>query len=186
MVTTAESGLGKNFLPMADRLKAGKLTDCGQKALRQSEVVVTKDPLSSCTDCPLSDQYSGRGAMTIRLGYEGKIYGLLSTSIPIDFLSDKEEQSLFQEIAEDIAFALHNIELEEEHKQAEEELAKHREHLEELVRERTDELQKMVNLMAGREVRMAELKEVIQKLRAQLEGDIGLRILECRLRILGV
>jgi hypothetical protein len=27
----------------------------------------------------------------------------------------------------------------------------------------------MVNLMAGREVRMAELKETIQKLRAQLE-----------------
>jgi len=76
-------------------------------------------------------------------------------------------------------------------------LRKHSEHLEELVKERTAELtktnqhlrqqieerkraedalkkstaelQKMVNLMAGREVRMAELKETIQKLRTQLE-----------------
>ena len=56
-----------------------------------------------------------------------------------------------------------------EHKQAEEELEKHREHLEEMVRKRTDELQTIVNSMAGREVRMAELKEAIRKLRAQLE-----------------
>lgn len=82
-------------------------------------------------------------------------------------------------------------------KRAEEELAKHRDHLEVLVKERTDELTKlnqqlnqqieerkkagdelkkrtdelqaMVNLMAGREVRMAELKKMIKKLRSQLE-----------------
>ena len=56
-----------------------------------------------------------------------------------------------------------------ERKRAEEELRKHREHLEELVAERTAELRRMVNLMAGREVRMAELKDVIRQLRAQLE-----------------
>jgi len=48
-------------------------------------------------------------------------------------------------------------------------LQEHREHLEEMVEERTAELRKTVNLMAGREVRMAELKDVIRELRAQLE-----------------
>jgi PAS domain S-box-containing protein len=56
-------------------------------------------------------------------------------------------------------------------KKAEEELEKHREHLEEMVKERTAELQTIVNAMAGREVRMAELKETIRKLRAQLEEE---------------
>ena len=84
-----------------------------------------------------------------------------------------------------------------EPKQMQDELAKHRDHLEEMVKERTDELTKanqqlnqqieerkkagdelkkrtdelqtMVNAMAGREVRMGELKKVIEKLRAQLE-----------------
>ncbi len=53
---------------------------------------------------------------------------------------------------------------------ANEELEQHRKDLEKIVRERTAELQKMVNLMAGREVRMAELKKTIQKLRDHLES----------------
>jgi len=57
-----------------------------------------------------------------------------------------------------------------ERKRGEEELRQHREHLKEMVEERTAELRKMVNLMAGREVRMAELKEVIRTLRTQLEA----------------
>ena len=57
-----------------------------------------------------------------------------------------------------------------ERKRAEEELEKHRQHLEKLVKERTAELQKIVNLMAGREVRMADLKKVIKKLREQIES----------------
>ena len=52
---------------------------------------------------------------------------------------------------------------------ANEKLENHWNHLEEMVRERTDELQTMVNAMAGREIRMAELKKVIEKLHAQLE-----------------
>ncbi|MFZ5917279.1 MAG: PAS domain S-box protein [Chloroflexota bacterium] len=56
-----------------------------------------------------------------------------------------------------------------ERKRAEEELREYRERLEELVKERTADLKKLVNAMAGREVRMAELKDVIRQLRAQLE-----------------
>ncbi len=82
--------------------------------------------------------------------------------------------------------------------QAEEKLARHLESLEELVEERTDELTKanqqlnqqieerkkagdelkkrtdelkaMVNAMAGREIRMVELKKLIKKLRVQIES----------------
>ncbi len=56
-----------------------------------------------------------------------------------------------------------------EQKQAEEELAEHREHLEERVHDRTEELRSIIKSMVGRENRMVGLKEVIKKLRAQLE-----------------
>lgn len=54
------------------------------------------------------------------------------------------------------------------HKEVEEELKKHKEHLEVMVEERTRELRTIVNAMSGREVRMAELKETIRKLHTQL------------------
>jgi hypothetical protein len=38
-----------------------------------------------------------------------------------------------------------------------------------MVEERTADLRKVINAMAGREVRMAELKDAIRKLRAQLK-----------------
>lgn len=57
-----------------------------------------------------------------------------------------------------------------ERKKAQKELDKHKAHLEEMVQDRTAELQRMVNLMAGRETRMAELKETIRKLHAQMES----------------
>jgi PAS domain S-box-containing protein len=56
-----------------------------------------------------------------------------------------------------------------ERKRAEEEIRQLNSELEQRVRKRTAELRKLVNAMAGREVRMAELKDVIRKLRAQLE-----------------
>lgn len=65
-------------------------------------------------------------------------------------------------------------------KRAEEELENYRNDLENLVEQRTEELQakmeerqKLFDLMVGREVRMAELKKVIKKLRTQIE-DAGL------------
>jgi signal transduction histidine kinase/DNA-binding response OmpR family regulator/HPt (histidine-containing phosphotransfer) domain-containing protein len=124
LVTTAEAGLGKDFLPIVERLKRGELTECAKRALAKPDVVVIRDPSATCLDCPLAGDYHGRGAMTIRLGHGGKVYGLLSTSVPRVFVSDAEEQSLFKELAGDIEFALHSIELEEDRKQAEEQLKK--------------------------------------------------------------
>jgi GAF domain-containing protein len=120
--TCAEADLGKAFLPMIELFKRGKLTTCSQKALKQQEVVITENPLSTCAECPLAQKYSGGGAMTIRLEYNGKVYGLISVSIPTHITVDQEEQSLFKEVAGDIAFALRNIELDEERKQTEEKL----------------------------------------------------------------
>ena len=122
LVTTAEAGLSKDFLPLVEQLKRGELPDCTRRVLRQSEVMVTEVPLSTCVDCPLAGVHHGRGIMTVRLEHGGKVYGVVAVSIPKTLAADEEEQSLVKEIASDIAYALHNIELEEERKQAEEAL----------------------------------------------------------------
>jgi PAS domain S-box-containing protein len=124
LVATAQAGLDQGFLPMVERLKQGDLTHCAQRALTQTDVVLIDDPPSTCMDCPLSTKYAGRGAMSVRLEYNGKVYGLLSISIPVDFVPDEEEHELVEEVAGDIAFGLHTIELEEGHRKADEALYK--------------------------------------------------------------
>jgi len=122
LLTTAEAGLGKEFLPLQRLLESGKLVSCARQALKKSGVVFIEDPSAACADCPLAKTAHARGAMAIRLEYAGKTYALLSISIPKDLVKDKEGVSLFEEAAGDIAFALYNIEAEQERKQAEEAL----------------------------------------------------------------
>ena len=111
--TYAEAGLGEDFLPMLKLLKKGELTTFGQIALKQEEVVIIEDPASACPDCPLVQACSDRGSvMTVRLGRDEKIYGVMSVSIPAHFITDKEEQALFMEAAGDIALGLNGIEME--------------------------------------------------------------------------
>nr|HDN00597.1 PAS domain S-box protein [Deltaproteobacteria bacterium] len=117
-LTGAEAGLGEDFLPILDLIKRGDLTSCVKKVLSQSQVLVTEDPCLDCPDCPMSVMYSGKAGMTVRFEHGERVYGILCASIPDDFISDEEEQSLLKEVADDIAFAIHDIELEQERNQA--------------------------------------------------------------------
>jgi len=122
VVSGAQDGVGDAFEPMLEMLKRGELTQCARKSMEQEGVMITRDPSASCADCPLSGMYAGSGAMTIRLEHGGKVYGLMSTSVPSGFIEDEEEQALLKEVAGDIALALHGIEVEEERKRAEQKL----------------------------------------------------------------
>jgi len=135
---TAEAGLGDSFQPMAELLKQGKLPVCAREALEKPGVVATEDPISICADCPLAGTYSGKWGMTIRLEHGENVYGLISVSFPKGFTDYEEEKSLFTEAAGDIAFALHNLELEKERTQKEEALRISEERYSTLVEESFD------------------------------------------------
>ncbi|MBW1898822.1 MAG: PAS domain-containing protein, partial [Deltaproteobacteria bacterium] len=191
LVKTAEAGLGKNFLPIAEKLKRGELPGCDKRALTKSSVILTKAPLPDCTDCPLSAVCNGRVSISIRLEHRGKVYGLLSVSISIEFAENEEEKNLFSEVAGDIAFALYSIKLQEEHEQAEEELRYYRLHLEEIVEEKTIELKtanrQLKKEIAEREKAEEQLKKGKSILQASFDGiseplimfgkDLSVRIL---------
>jgi len=117
-VATAEAGLGKDFLTLVKRWKLGKLPACGQKALQQSELVVSRESLSDCAGCPLVDKHTSDSVLTIRLEYDGKAYGLLSCCTIGCYGLGEEEQGLLQRIAGDIAFALHDAEVENQRRRA--------------------------------------------------------------------
>ncbi|MFC1928364.1 ATP-binding protein [Chloroflexota bacterium] len=118
LLAHAESGWGRDFLPLLEQLKLGKIPACGRQALEQASVVVADELASTCTGCSLQDRLNGKVALTVRLEHAGKVYGLMSASMPGAFATD-EETGLFEEAAGDIAFALQNMVLEAKQKEME-------------------------------------------------------------------
>jgi len=116
VTAAAESGLSEEvFRQIRECLDTGVLPPCVRSALAEEGVIVTEDPASDCPDCPLSTTcIEGRAAMTTRLESGGRVYGIISLTIPGTFVTLDEEQALFMEVARDIAFALHVIDMEKE------------------------------------------------------------------------
>ncbi|MFP3912452.1 MAG: PAS domain S-box protein [Desulfobacteraceae bacterium] len=113
VVRTAASGFDGGFEVLEDRLQAGDFPACMQQTLAQETLVVIEDPVSGCRNCPLAREYEGRAGLTRCLSHGGKTYGILSVSVPAAFAGDTEEQELFEELTDDLGFALYKIETEE-------------------------------------------------------------------------
>jgi two-component system, cell cycle sensor histidine kinase and response regulator CckA len=111
---TASSGFDGGFTIMQGQLKNGDFPACMRQGLSQEHAVVVKDPVISCADCPLSPEYGGRAGMTHRLSHDGTVYGILSVSVPAAYAFDPEEQGLFDELADDMGFALSKTKAEEQ------------------------------------------------------------------------
>ncbi|MEW6261903.1 MAG: PAS domain S-box protein [Thermodesulfobacteriota bacterium] len=112
-VYSAQSGLGENFRPLQELLERGQPPQCVSQALAQNEVVITTDTSHDCPNCPLASSYQGNASFCVKLEHGGKVYGILTASVPYGFALDQEERTLFQEVGDDIAFGLYNIEQEE-------------------------------------------------------------------------
>ncbi len=130
---TAEAGLGEDFKLLLDRARHGDLNYCTERALSQTGSLVIDDPVSTCGDCPIAKRCHGRKAMAARLEYAGEVFGLMVASVDGDRIIDKEEQSLFEEVAGDVAFALNSIQLEEKRRRTEASLLLERSRLEALL-----------------------------------------------------
>ncbi len=122
IIKAAEAILDNDSLSIVHHLKQDKLPNCGQRALGQSAVVTTKESSSRCTECSLVKSCRDKGALTVRLEHNGKVYGLLSATLPAKFLAEPQEHSMFKEVAGDIGFSLYSMELEKERKRAEDSL----------------------------------------------------------------
>ena len=107
---TASSGFRGEFSVLDRRLEAGDGPECMTRALEHDGIVVVADPVVECPGCPLSCTYGGRSGLCRRLRHENVTFGVLAVSVPASFASDEEEQALFDEVASDLAFALHKIE----------------------------------------------------------------------------
>ncbi len=128
-------GLSNEFQVLEKYLKKGRWPVCCQKAMKQSEIVITKSLQTECNDCPLDKAKYDMESLAIQIRYGNRTYGILVISTPLESLMDEKEHKLLYEVAGDLGFALSDIELAEEHKKANIELQKRTRDLNERVKD---------------------------------------------------
>ncbi|MFH1031951.1 MAG: PAS domain S-box protein [Chloroflexota bacterium] len=128
-LSAAVSG-GKEMGNFLQQLEQGSYPQCIDRLLAHRDSFgVCDDILQEENAClPKSHYNSGKGLIS-RLQYRRKVYGVVAVYVPSDYALDPEEQSLFKELAGDVAFALYNIEEDEKHQLTEKELQQSEEKL---------------------------------------------------------
>lgn len=106
---TAAAGFDGGFEPMRQQMDGGDYPPCMKHAFERDEVILTDDTSEHCIDCPLASEYPARAGFARRLTFSGITYGVLSVTVPAEYAHNEEEQDLFDEVAGDLAFALHKI-----------------------------------------------------------------------------
>ncbi len=121
--TVVECGIGEDFAPLRQAMVQGDWPECCQRAwARPESIAVIHAPNRNCQTCSLSDLHRDTAAMAGALRYAGHDFGVLVVALPAEMAGDKDEQSLFRELVDDLAYALHALALEGERKAAEEAL----------------------------------------------------------------
>jgi len=119
------AGLGQRAAALEELVRQpARRPECMRRALGAEAAVLVRDPLAECDGCPLAAGGSTAAALSRRLSFGEQIYGVLSVSLPRPFIDDDEERSLFDELAGDLAFALHKMEAARRHQETERDLAR--------------------------------------------------------------
>ncbi len=116
------SPLGADVSRFGEQVLRGDHPPCIKKALTKKVPFIVMERPQDCGDCPLKNTYPGRESVIIRITYNVKLFGLLNIYLAPDVHIMSEEEELLKEVASDIGFGLHNIELEEKDKLAEQKL----------------------------------------------------------------
>ena len=109
VATSASQGFDEGFDTLREGLERGEYPRCMSLAVANKQMLVVESPASDCHDCPLHDLYGERSGFVRDLTHAGVTYGILTASVPAPFAYDQEEQEFFNELADDLGFALHKI-----------------------------------------------------------------------------
>ncbi|MCD6122062.1 MAG: PAS domain S-box protein [Spirochaetales bacterium] len=112
---SAESGLRGDFGEFLKALEEKKSIPCMDKVLKSEDVVISTEMWKNCSGCPLAPKNkTNMAGLSMKLSSRGKTYGILTACVPSDYLGYEEEFLLFEGVANDTAFILHEIETEKD------------------------------------------------------------------------
>ncbi|HHE38902.1 MAG TPA: PAS domain S-box protein, partial [Candidatus Cloacimonetes bacterium] len=140
IIDFVEEGLSVKLPKLDEKFLENYIPPCITKTLKSEDVILFRNVESDCIECPRFKANKTRGwsVMSRSLKYDDKFYGIINVTFSSRFIEDKEELSLFNEVAGDIAYALFNMEVEEQRQKAEEKLRESENNLRTLFNAMTD------------------------------------------------
>lgn len=172
IIQHAQAGLDDRAASLFEHLGQGKVVHCFQTALSAPGVHTVQDVQAVCANCPASTAHQSDIALTKRLAFDEKVYGILTVSLSAELTLNDEEISLFDEAAGDVAFALYSIGVDEERRQATAALRDYSLRLEEMVEERTRALHEAQDELVNQE-KMALLGKLAASMGHELRNPLG-------------
>ncbi len=108
---------------MKNNILAGHWPYCIQKTMQSKSVMVIENPIAVCGQCPHHNEYLDHAAISCVLSSDDKIYGTITCTIAKQFACLEEEKTIFQELANDLGYGLHFLEIKNTLQQKQEQLA---------------------------------------------------------------
>ncbi|MBT7304022.1 MAG: PAS domain S-box protein, partial [Victivallales bacterium] len=108
------AGAAEQVEGFAEQLRDRQWPACVERGLVEPGVAVVVDSATECPDCLLAGLRAG-DRLVARLVDHGRVVGIMGVLTPSGLSVDPEERALFEELVEDIVFALNKIRLETEH-----------------------------------------------------------------------
>lgn len=105
-VSWAEAGMGEAFSSLEAMLGQGRLPPCCQYARSVERAVRIEDRRAVCGNCPIVEKFADTSSLCVALVHGGTVFGYLAVALEPGIGEDEEEQGLFTEMADDIAYAL--------------------------------------------------------------------------------
>jgi len=110
----AHSGGHERFEKLLELLKDDKFPRCCMEAVLTDKPVLVQEESLLCIDCPIHRPVDDTARIIVPINFSGKIRGSLAATTTKNIPANEEEVGLLKELGNDIAFALYNIQLENE------------------------------------------------------------------------
>ncbi|MCA9415253.1 MAG: PAS domain S-box protein [Candidatus Omnitrophica bacterium] len=110
----AQSQVGEPFEQLKGLINQKDQLRCMEEVFSSNRTAFFQDVREECRDCPLAKFGIERSGMSHRLMHDDRMLGILTVSVHWKEARDPEFQTLFTEVADDIAFALDRINKDEE------------------------------------------------------------------------
>ena len=120
MIEFEHVGLGPESEELKQLLKNNKGPECVKRAFETEKTILITNPQKECKNCPLLGRNPAYREMTTSIKYKNENIGVISISYSQNLYINAEERKIFQEVADDIAYALNNLQIQEEKNKSEE------------------------------------------------------------------